>query len=166
MTATGTPSAASRTVLSTLSGVAPASRASREASWITPPSITGSENGMPTSTASAPAASSPRSTSASNPGAPPVTYGTNTRPPPSIRARSAVSSLGTRRRPERPADRFEVLAPPAGQVHEHERAIGQRAAQQPADRVRGLKRREDALEGGERGEPLERLRVGRRHVLP
>src|SRR3990172_2111722 len=99
MTATGIPSPASRTDSSTLSGVAP-----------------------PPPPAPAPPASSPRSTSASNPGAPPVTYGTNARPPPSIRARSADSTLGTRHRPERPADGVEVLVPTAGQVHEHEPA--------------------------------------------
>ena len=49
MTATGTSSAASAIVARILAGRAPASSAKREASWITPPSITGSENGIPTS---------------------------------------------------------------------------------------------------------------------
>ena len=41
-------------------GVAPASSARCDASWMTGPSITGSENGMPTSMASAPAAAAAR----------------------------------------------------------------------------------------------------------
>ncbi len=40
-----------------LAGVAPMRRAWSDAAWIVGPSITGSENGMPTSTASAPASS-------------------------------------------------------------------------------------------------------------
>jgi len=40
----------------TLSGVVPAASEASAASWMTGPSITGSEKGIPTSTASAPAA--------------------------------------------------------------------------------------------------------------
>src|SRR4029453_9085708 len=69
MTATGTPSPASLIVPSTLDGVAPSSRVPRDAPWITGPSITGSENGIPTSIASAPTSSSPRT----SPGPPPAT---------------------------------------------------------------------------------------------
>ena len=58
MTATGTavswPARASRIP----GGVAPAASARSEASWMTGPSMTGSENGMPTSMASAPASAS------------------------------------------------------------------------------------------------------------
>ena len=49
----------SATRSSAAAGVAPASSAIRDASWITGPSITGSENGMPTSIACAPTARSP-----------------------------------------------------------------------------------------------------------
>ncbi len=53
-------------------GVAPSARARSEASWIVGPSITGSENGMPSSMASAPEAAQ-ASTARSQPGYPPVT---------------------------------------------------------------------------------------------
>ncbi len=58
-------------------GVVPARSARSLASWITGPSITGSENGMPTSMASAPAAASARTTSSQSSPRPPVTYGTS-----------------------------------------------------------------------------------------
>ena len=48
-------------------GVAPASSAACDACWITGPSITGSENGMPISMPSAPAAAAARMAS-SQPG--------------------------------------------------------------------------------------------------
>src|SRR5919198_889198 len=51
MTTTGIPRSASSIDSSTLRGVAPDSSAIRDASWITGPSITGSENGIPTSSA-------------------------------------------------------------------------------------------------------------------
>src|SRR6185503_7738138 len=128
-------------VPSTLEGVAPSSSARRDASWITGPSITGSENGIPTSIASAPASSSPRSSASSTPASPPVTYGTKARPPASNRDRRAVSRAGTRGPRERAArgpHRLKVLVAAAGQVDEHERALGERSTQEPADRVRGF----------------------------
>src|SRR6266540_4167923 len=160
MIATGTSSPASLIVPSTLDGVAPSSSARREASWITGPSITGSENGIPTSIASAPASSSPRSSSASTPASPPVTYGTKARPPASSRDRRARSRSRTRRpgdRAERGPHRLEVLVAAAGQVDEHERALDERTTQEPADRVGGFEGRQDALERGERAEAFERL---------
>ena len=54
-------------------GVAPISMARREASWMVRPSITGSEKGMPTSMASAPAAATARTTSSQADPSPPVT---------------------------------------------------------------------------------------------
>src|SRR4029450_7991001 len=53
MTATGTSRPASLIEPSTLDGVAPSASARREASWITGPSMTGSEKGIPSSIASA-----------------------------------------------------------------------------------------------------------------
>ena len=56
MTSTGTPvRATASTVRSTRAGVVPAASARSTACWITGPSITGSEYGRPTSTASTPA---------------------------------------------------------------------------------------------------------------
>src|SRR4029453_11011925 len=170
MTATGTSSPASLIVPTPLAGVAPSSSARREASWITGPSITGSENGIPTSIASAPATSSPRSSSASTPLSPPVTYGTKTRPPAFSRERRDGSRSGTRRphvsrhRPERTSHRLEVLVAPAGQVDEHERTLRERAPEQPSDRVGGFEGGQDAFGGRGRTEPLGRLVVGDRDV--
>ena len=56
MTATGTGASARAMPSRTSSGTVPRVSARRPASWITGPSIIGSEKGMPTSTASAPAA--------------------------------------------------------------------------------------------------------------
>ena len=69
-----------------------------------------------------------------------------------------------RHRPQRRADRLEVLVAPAGQVDEHERTLRERAPEQPADRVGGFEGRQDAFERRERTEPLERLVVGDRDV--
>jgi len=57
----------------TPAGVAPRSRARRDASWMVRPSITGSENGMPISMASAPASAIAMSTSVQCDPSPPVT---------------------------------------------------------------------------------------------
>src|SRR6266511_1250740 len=171
MTTTGTRGAASSISESTPSAVAPASRASLDASWMTGPSMTGSENGMPTSMASAPAASSPRRTSPVAAGSPPVTYGTNAFPPPSIRRRRAASRSATRGEPgdglvsERSPDRLQVLVPPPRQAHQHRRPFRKRAAQQPPDGVGWFQCREDALAARQGHEALEGLGVGRARVL-
>src|SRR4249920_1075152 len=167
MTATGTSSPASLMVPSTLDGVAPSTSARRAASWITGPSMTGSEKGIPTSIASAPAPSSPCSSSASTPSSPPVTYGTKARPPASSRDRRAGSRSATRRpraRAQRDPHGLEVLVAPAGQVDKYERAPGERTPQEPADRMGRLERRQDPFQRRERGEALERLLVGDRDV--
>ena len=54
-------------------GVIPAARARWEASWITGPSMTGSENGIPTSMASAPAEATASTTAVQSAPSPPVT---------------------------------------------------------------------------------------------
>ena len=66
--------AASATIFA---GVAPSSSARCDASWIVRPSMTGSENGMPISMASAPASATARTTSSQAEPRPPVTYGTS-----------------------------------------------------------------------------------------
>src|SRR6185437_4577456 len=90
-TATGTPTRAAATPSMTSWGVVPRPRARTEASWITGPSIIGSENGMPTSTASAPAATTAWSTSTQSSVIPPIRYGTSSLPPASRFARSSFS---------------------------------------------------------------------------
>ena len=72
MTATGMPASSSASPSRMAAGVVPASRARCDASWMTGPSMTGSENGMPTSTASAPAAAA-ASIASRQPSSPPVT---------------------------------------------------------------------------------------------
>src|SRR5438105_8372075 len=129
---------------------------------MTGPSITGSENGIPISIASAPASSSPRRSSASTPGSPPVTYGTKARPPEFLRSRSPPSRSGE---PKGLADRVEVLVAAARQTHEDGLSFGQRTPQQPSDRVRRFERREDPLGPGQGLEPLERVGVGGGRVL-
>ena len=75
---------------STAGGVIPAARARSFASWMTGPSITGSENGMPTSIASAPADTAASIIRCHGP-RPPLRYGTRLLPPASRFERSAVS---------------------------------------------------------------------------
>src|SRR5829696_1722769 len=74
----------------------PCSSARCELAWITGPSASGSENGTPTSTTSAPAASRPwrRATLRAGSGWPAVTYGTKARRPSrrSCAKRSAIAS--------------------------------------------------------------------------
>src|SRR3990172_3748057 len=165
MAATGTPSRAGATSARTAAGRAPACRARLDASWITPPSITGSEKGMPTSIASAPACSSPRRSSASTPGSPPVTQGTNARPPPSRRARMAVSRSATGADPSLAAEEaphgVQVLVTPPRQVDQHELPLGERPGKEPADRVSGLERGQDPFLARQSLEPRERLGIGR-----
>ena len=67
MTANGMPTSSPAAASRMDGGVAPASRATCDACWITGPSITGSENGMPISNPSAPAAAAAR-TASSHPG--------------------------------------------------------------------------------------------------
>ena len=101
MTTSGISTSSSGTRSSTLSGVVPPSRAACDACWITGPSITGSENGIPISTASAPFAAAARIAS-SQPGYPPVMYGTSAlRPCSRIVRRWFSSGPVTAARPER-----------------------------------------------------------------
>ena len=87
-------------------GVAPRSSARWLASWIVRPSMIGSENGMPTSTASAPASTTARTTSCHSRPSPPVTYGTSSLAPASRRLRRCVSRFTRARRASpRPAPR-------------------------------------------------------------
>ncbi len=73
MATSGTPASTRASSARTDAGVVPRSRARTEASWMVGPSITGSEKGMPTSTASAPAATTAATTSVQSSLRPPVT---------------------------------------------------------------------------------------------
>ena len=118
ITAIGTSVAASRIVARTSVSLVPPRSASADASWITPPSITGSENGIPTSIASAPADCEP-----------PEQTGVHARIPPGHvrheRAPARVASGAQRRfepphsgHPEARPHRVEVLVPSPRQADE------------------------------------------------
>src|SRR6185436_16313269 len=158
MTATGTPGRALATRSRTEAAVAPSSSARREASWMTGPSMTGSENGIPTSIASAPAPASPWRNAGVTSGRPPVAYATKARPPASTRLRRTGSS-STTAVGQRGAHRVEVLVAPAGQADQHRGALGERPAEEPPDHVGRFQRREDPLGPGQRLEALEGVRV-------
>ncbi len=73
MATSGTPTSIRASSARIDSGVVPRASARMEASWMVGPSMTGSENGMPTSTASAPAATTACNTSVHSGESPPVT---------------------------------------------------------------------------------------------
>src|SRR6478672_949413 len=181
MTAIGTPASRPASASTIDAGVAPISSARCDASWIVRPSITGSENGIPTSMASAPASATARTTSSQPRPRPPVTYGTSSLWPASRRARSVDSRFTPPPLVARPAaSRSQrlarqhlghlvgVLVATTGQGHEDRRTLRDAVTGltgQPSDRVGRLECRDDALRGREQLESLERLRVGRRPIL-
>src|SRR6266705_6359214 len=93
MMMTGTSTAAPRTRSSTRATVMPCSSAVWVVRWIVGPSASGSENGTPTSTKSAPASATRRSASseAAGVGKPAVRYGISARDLPSARHREAMA---------------------------------------------------------------------------
>src|SRR5689334_7315284 len=93
---TGTWAAASRIRSSTRATVIPCSRAVCVVRCIVGPSASGSENGTPTSTKSAPAAAMARSASRDTAGVgkPAVRYGMSARDVPSARHRAAIGVAG------------------------------------------------------------------------
>ena len=113
-------------------GVAPRSSARWLASWIVRPSMIGSENGMPTSTASAPASTTARTTSCHSRPSPPVTYGTSSLRAGVAAARADATRGSLERSPEHLRDLRRVLVAAARQRDEHRRAR--------RDRVPGLAR--------------------------
>src|SRR4051812_18483577 len=153
----------------TFAGVAPRSSARRDASWMVRPSITGSENGMPTSIASAPASAIARTTSSHPEPSPPVTYGTSSLQPAARRSRSLASSptaAGTSGDPlasEAFGDLGGVLVAPARERDQHRAAARHRASGfpgEPAERVCRFERGHDPLGHRQELEPRDRLVVG------
>src|SRR3954452_22368003 len=159
MTTTGKRGAMSAHTSRTPATVAPEASAAVPAAATTGPSASGSENGMPSSTRSAPpsAYACPIAREVSRSGKPPIRYGISAARPdapakaaaircaPATGARSAVSTrehLG------------EVLVPAARAAHEVDRGVPR--AHRVVQGVRGLQRRDDALqprhaaEGGQR----------------
>ena len=68
--------------------------------------------------------------------------------------------------PQRRHNRLEILIAAPGEADEHIEvgAVLGADVREVGDRVRGLEGRDDAFGAGEEREPLERLRVGTRHV--
>src|SRR3954451_20507827 len=170
-------------------GVAPMSSARCDASWIVRPSITGSENGIPISIASAPAAATARTTSSQAAPRPPVTYGTSSFFPESRFARSVSSSLtsapplgpapasalrtrsGLRSRERLPGealgDLHRILVTAPGKGQQDRRAAWDGAPDLPGqvpERVGRLERGDDPLGPAQHLEALERLVVAGRSV--
>src|SRR6185369_8096506 len=109
-----------------------------DAAWITGPSAIGSENGMPSSIASAPAASSSSTMRGVSP-SPHVTYAiTPQRASFFKRLKSALTRFMRRHL------RHVLVAAPA-QIHQHHR-VRNRIAHQPPERVRRLERGDDPFE--------------------
>src|SRR3712207_4361866 len=160
MITTGRRADSVRQTSSTPSTVAPDCSAFEPAAWMTGPSASGSENGTPSSTRSAPfsAQAAPIATVASRSGNPPIRYGMSAaRPGAAAKAAPKLSVPGAKPVQDLP----QILFAAAGQAHQVERVGG---LQRPRDGVRGLERRDDALELRHPAQGGERLVVGDRHV--
>src|SRR5262245_12317755 len=159
MATNGTPASTSRSSVRIPGRFAPAAKAASEASWIVGPSITGSENGMPTSMASAPASANARTTSVQSSPRPPVTYGTSSLRPVSRTDRrcaaSAVTSVTEDLR-----HLGDVLVAATGEVEDHDlpRQVAARA-EDPGERVGRLERRDDPLSASQDPERVQHLGV-------
>src|SRR5258706_572094 len=111
------------------------------ASWIAGPSAIGSENGMPISLRSAPAAGRP--------------------------ANSRPQGRGSKPDAETVGDGVNVLVAAAAHVH-HDQVVarqGRRDLSDMSQRMSGFERRDDALEPARQLKRLERLIIGDRDVL-
>ncbi len=116
----------------------------RDASWIIGPSITGSENGMPISMASAPASATARTTSAPARPSPPVTYGTSSLRPGVAPARGASAS-----------------SEPSATVSRHARSAEDRPSSAPTSLSPRPDRFTSTVWPGERGALARRARRAR-----
>src|SRR5438067_1542894 len=153
----------------------PCTSARSQARWITGPSAIGSENGTPSSSTSAPPSTSACSsgTVRSGCGSPAVMKVTRPVLPCCFRAskvgaildmpfsRSAEVEAGALR------DRVHVLVAAARQVDQDDLVFRQRRRQLDGvgDRVRGLERRDDALDAAAVVESGQRFLIGDRDVL-
>src|SRR5688572_17558456 len=149
--------------------VTPAASARSVARWMTGPSASGSENGTPISSTSAPARSSRVMISAERvrSGSPAVTY--VTRPVfPALRSCAKRSSiLGTGALLEDLLHAVDVLVAAAGQVDDEDGVLRElrRDLHHVRDGVRRLEGRQDALEAGQLLEAAHRFIVGRVCIL-
>src|SRR5918994_2683971 len=145
MRTTGSRSAICAAAPSTPCNVAPAASARVPAAWITGPSASGSENGTPSSSRSAPASAhaAPIATVASRSGKPPIRYGIRAARPGAAANAAAMLSVPEAKLGK---DLREILVAASGQADHVERVGAHVASQRPRERVRGLERRDDALE--------------------
>src|SRR3954467_12265110 len=168
MITTGTACARSRATSSTPVVVEPAAGARVPAAWITGPSASGSEYGMPTSSRSAPpsAHAIPIARDPAASGNPPIRYGIRAARRPSARTASNVARMRPLTRSPEQRERFgEVLVAAAGEADEVERVLALvRVREHPRQRVGGLERRDDALELRTAAERGQRVGVGDRLV--
>src|SRR4051812_36779650 len=143
---------------------------------MTGPSASGSENGTPSSTRSAPesAYASATANEVSMSGNPPIMYGMSAARP-SRRARSNAplmssapgASISAIELAEARHRLRQVLVPPAAQTHDVVAVSGigrAGGAEEPRDGVRRLERGQNALQPRELAEGTERFRVGPRLV--
>src|SRR4051794_6881462 len=189
MTTTGSRSDRAEAISSTAMTVAPAASARVPAAWITGPSASGSENGTPSSTRSAPpsAYASPIARDVARSGNPPIRYGIRAarlpdpanaaaiRSTPALRdaptALIASAPAGSHRRrrssddaPSRPREHLgEVLVAATGAADDVEPRLGL-GQQRVVQRVGGLQSRDDPLEPRHAAERRKRVLVAHRHV--
>ncbi len=130
-------SAASRIVASTTLGVAPAARAAAEARWITPPSMIGSQCGIPTSIGvGARCGQRVQAGSAPTPAVSARDVGDEGLGAACRGPRAALAPRRPPPHPQRRPHRVEVLVPAPGQAHEHPRRR-RAAADATASRAHG-----------------------------
>src|SRR6185436_9890933 len=138
----------------------PAASARSVARWMTGPSASGSENGTPTSSTSAPARSSAFRISAerARSGSPAVTYVTRPGRPSRLSRANVSAMLGI----EQAFDGVHVLVTTAREVDEKNAGRSKFASERLriGDRVSRFQRGQNALEPGQRLERRERIGVG------
>src|SRR3954471_11150196 len=179
MRTTGARAASASPTSRTPSMVAPARSACAPAAWTTGPSASGSEYGTPSSSRSAPLSryASPIARDASSDGKPPMRYGMSAAtlpweakasamrrtPAPAGGAggdRAGVGAGDGRSAPGK--DLREVLVAAAREADEIQVALA--LLEHPGERMRGLERRDDALDRGELHERRDGLLVGHRLI--
>ena len=154
--------------------VVPRSSARVPAAWMTGPSMIGSENGSPTSSASTPASTSAAAVVEPVVGAPGHEVGDaaacgRQRAVRPARRRAARRAGAVTAGGQEGRDVGHVLVATTGQADEHRGTGGDgapRLAQHPRDGVRGLERRDDPLGAREALERVEHLVVGGRAGTP
>src|SRR5918999_624095 len=109
------------------------------------PAASGSENGTPSSSRSAPASAhaAPIATVAPRSGKPPIRYGISAARPGAAAQAAARLSVPEAKLGK---DLREILVAAAGEADEVERVGAGVVPQRPRQRMRGLERRDDALE--------------------